>query len=109
MKNIGDLAAQLIELTQERNEYQIQDDQLAAKKFCPRGLSRKMIRESIRDIDLEYTEILAQMLMIASGEGLATDLWSALPPVSGVETVVPVGPIPAQNAAKAPRTRRKAA
>lgn len=90
MLNIADLAAKLIGLAYERNEYVIQDDKLAAQKFCPRGLSRKMVRESIREIDEEYTETLAQMLLIASGDGLATELWSALAPASGVGTVVPV-------------------
>lgn len=85
--DIGTLAAKLIELTQERNDYIIEDDKLAAKKMCPRGLSRKMVRESIREIDAEYTETLAQMFLIASGAGLATELYSVLPPASGVVAV----------------------
>ena len=79
MEKLSDLIAQLISLTYERNEYVAQDDQLAARKMCPRGLSRKMIRESIRDIDAEYTETLACVLMLAAGQPLCTELLTALP------------------------------
>ena len=79
MLNIADLAAKLIGLAYERNEYVIQDDKLAAQKFCPRGLSRKMVRESIREIDEEFTQTLAQIAMLLSGEGLVTELYTELP------------------------------
>jgi len=79
MEKLSELIAQLISLTYERNDYVVQDDQLAAQKMCPRGLSRKMIRESIRDIDAEYTETLAQILMLASGQCLSTELLTVLP------------------------------
>jgi len=79
MEKISELVTNLISLTQERNEYMIEDDKLAAQKLCPRGLSRKMIRESIRDIDDEYTQTLAQILILASGQSLSTDLITMLP------------------------------
>ena len=76
--NISELATKLIELQCERNEYVIQDDRLDAKKFCPRGLSRGMVRESILDIDEEYTTTLAMIAMINAGIGLVTELYTEL-------------------------------
>jgi hypothetical protein len=79
MEKVSELCAQLIELQDERNDYMVQDDKLAAQKMCPRGLSRKMVRESIRDVDTEYTQTLAQILMLASGQSLSTELLTMLP------------------------------